>query len=62
VSGYDKKIETWILQNNFLNLTEFEQNLTKQLDLDQFETQSMQHTQKQESASYEIDGYETQEA
>ncbi|MCH8518355.1 cytochrome c biogenesis protein/redoxin [Candidatus Gracilibacteria bacterium] len=40
ILGYDKKVEAWILEKNFLNLVEFEYNLTNQLDLEQFETQS----------------------
>lgn len=53
ITGFDKKLEAWILSKNFLNLTEFEQSLTKQLDLEQFETQSNSQI-NQDNFSFDI--------
>jgi len=54
ISGYDKKIETWLLSKNFLNLTEFEQNLMRQLDLEQFETAGSTSRDSEVNKSYDI--------
>ena len=56
ISGYDKKIETWLVSKDILNFTEFEQNLTKQLDLEKFENIQNQNQDIETQYPYQLEG------
>lgn len=46
ISGYDKKIETALLDAGYINTTNFEQSIIDRFEVDELETQSSQDLKK----------------